>query len=452
MGKTAILSVKIIGDATGAVTSLDSVDAAAARTEKTLRAVSAAVLIVIAALVGLGIGAFNAASDLQQASGAVDAVFGAYADGVHEQGRQAAQEVGLAQDQYEQLAAVLGSQLKNMGIAQDQAGDKTSELIALGADLSATFGGSAADAVAALSSLLRGERDPIERYGVSIKQADIDARKAALGLSELTGEAAKQADLQATLALLLDQTGDSAGRFAQESDTASGAQQRANAAWRDAQAALGEAFLPVVREGADLLSNFANFVRDNDQLVLTLAISLGVLAAAIGVMTAAQWLYNIAAAANPVGLVVLAIALALAILIGLTVLIVQHWAEIQAAGEQAFAGVQQSVIDSSEEIEGFINLIIDAINWLARLTSGELLGDSISGLFGFEGIDYTAQIPKFDLGFSSAPKLGGLNTYITNNNTTVQGAIDVDGTARTIGNLMASYGQSSGATAIGGPR
>ena len=109
-----------------------------------------------------------------------------------------------------------------------------------------------------MSSLLRGERDPIERYGVSIKQADVNARLAAMGLTGLEGEAAKAAERQATLALLTDQTSSALGQFERESDTAAGAQQRATAEWENAQAKLGEALLPTLVDLAGILEKVRN--------------------------------------------------------------------------------------------------------------------------------------------------------------------------------------------------
>src|SRR5690606_8948385 len=136
---------------------------------------------------------------------AVASVFGDYADEMTGYAEKAANAVGLSQNQYNESATLLGAQLKNMGISMDEVSGTTNDLIGLGADLAATFGGTTADATAALSSRRRGERDPIEKYGVSIKQADIEAQKAAMGLDGLSGEAAKNADLQATLALLTQQ-------------------------------------------------------------------------------------------------------------------------------------------------------------------------------------------------------------------------------------------------------
>lgn len=444
MGKTAILSVKIIGDAVSGVTAFSAVDRAALNAERTMQRVRIAVALVLTAILALGAGAISVAADLEQSTGAVDAVFAQYNDTILSVAETSSEAVGIAKDQYLQLASVLGAQLKNMGISVDEASTKTVDLIALGADLSAMYGGTAADAVQALSSLLRGERDPIERYGVSIKQADIEARKAALGLKNLTGEAAKNADLQVTLQLLMEQTGDATGFFASEADTATGAQQRANAAWRDTQAALGEAFLPLVAEGATALAGLATFIEENRDLVLVLAIGLGTLTAALGIATAAQWAMNVALSANPIGITILAVAAAIAAVVAIVAIVITYWEDFERAGAQAWAATQQFVIDASQPVVDFINLIIDAINWLAKLGSGELLLDGLGA-----NINYTAQLENVKNPFAAAPKPTG-NTYITNNNTTVNGAIDKAGTARTVRGVLNSSARSNGTTTVAG--
>lgn len=212
--------------------------------------------------IGYGLDGIGLASDLEQSSGAVASVFKDQADIIINESKDAAQSVGLTRATYQKYATIVGAQLKNLGIRQSEVATKTDDLIDLGADLAAQFGGPTSQAVEALSSLLRGERDPIERYGVSLKQVDIDAKKAELGLSDLTGEADKQADVTATLALLWAQTADAQGTFARESDTYAGKQQRLLATLEEQQTRLGEALLPTA---TDLLQ-FAN-----DDLVPILA-------------------------------------------------------------------------------------------------------------------------------------------------------------------------------------
>jgi hypothetical protein len=184
------------------------------------------------------------ASDLEQSMGAVTAQFKGQAEAIFDASKVAATSVGLSRATYQQYASIVGAQLKNLGLREEAVSGQTIDLIGLGADLAAQFGGPTSQAVEALSSLLRGERDPIERYGVSLKQQDINARLAANGMAELTGEAEKQATIQATLELLWEQTRDSQGTFFREQDTFAGKQQRLMAQLTDAQTEFGNTLLP----------------------------------------------------------------------------------------------------------------------------------------------------------------------------------------------------------------
>lgn len=263
---------------------LDKVDQSKDRFEAwgtTLDKASRGAAIGLTALTGVAVLSGAAAADAEQAIGAVDAVYGAYADKVHGYAEQAAQSVSLSETEYSNMAAIIGSQFKNMGIPMDEVAVKTDEMIGLGADLAATFGGTTADAVNALSSLFRGETDPIEQFGVSIKEADINAQLATMGLTGLEGEAAKTARTQAILALLTKQTADAQGQHARESDTASGAMGQMQAQIGNASAALGTALLPLIAEGSGMLGEFATWVSENTSLVGGLAIGAGVLAGAI---------------------------------------------------------------------------------------------------------------------------------------------------------------------------
>jgi hypothetical protein len=205
-----------------------------------------------AAVLKIGYDSVKAASAVEQSFGAIDSVFGKNADVVKRWASDAADAVGLAKSEYGDLAATLGAMLKNSGI--ENYAKQTDNLIRLGADLAATFGGSVSDAVGAVGSLMRGETDPIEQYGVSIKQSDVNARLAAQGLDKLTGKAKVQAEQQARLKLLFQQTTDAQGAFRRESNTLAGAQARLTAKWENAKATLGQKLIPIVTRLVSWLS------------------------------------------------------------------------------------------------------------------------------------------------------------------------------------------------------
>lgn len=217
-----------------------------------------------AAVVAIGTKSIRSASQLEQAMGGMESVFKDSAGQMEQWANAAAGSVGLAKSEYAGLATILGSQLKNMGVSTDQLAGQTDSLVRMGADLAAQFGGSTSDAVSALSSLLRGERDPIEAYGVSINEAAVKAKMAEMGLSGLSGEAEKNAKLQATLALLTQQTADAQGAFARESTTLAGAQQRLAAGTENLYATLGTALLPAATAVTAALGQLINTVSTSD--------------------------------------------------------------------------------------------------------------------------------------------------------------------------------------------
>jgi hypothetical protein len=160
------------------------------------------------------------------------------------QAEDAQNSMGLSTSAYEQMASVLGSQLKSAGMSGADLTDTVFELQQKGADLAATVGGSTSDAVEALSSVLKGETDPIEKYGVSIKQSDINARLAAQGQDKLTGAALKSATANAALGLVFEQTKDATGAFSREGNTAAGQSERLSAWFENLKAKIGAGLLP----------------------------------------------------------------------------------------------------------------------------------------------------------------------------------------------------------------
>ena len=206
-------------------------------------------------LSALAVKSVKDASQLEQAMGAVDSVFGDAQQTLHDFAATAAQTAGLSRREVLEMGAVVGAQLQGMGFAEDEAAAKTVELEKRAADLAATFGGTTGDAVRSISALLRGERDPIEKYGVSLKQADINAEMAARGLGKLEGQEKKLAEAQVALDLLMRITNKTQGQFARESDSAAGAQARLTANLENTRATIGNALLPQVAKLTDRLND-----------------------------------------------------------------------------------------------------------------------------------------------------------------------------------------------------
>lgn len=194
----------------------------------------------------------GAASEAEQSVGGVQAVFGQYANQVLKDSERAAQGLGLSANSYRELVTVSSALLKNKGLADFA--KQGENLVKIGADLAAQYGGSTREAVEALNAAMRGESDPIERYAVSLNETAVNAKLAEQGLGGLEGAALETAKAQARLQLVQEQTADAQGAFARESNTLAGAMSRLRAEAGDMAAEAGTKLLPV-------LTDLANFAR-----------------------------------------------------------------------------------------------------------------------------------------------------------------------------------------------
>ncbi|WP_288833665.1 transglycosylase SLT domain-containing protein [uncultured Corynebacterium sp.] len=259
--------------------------------------------VALGAIGGLLASSTAYAAEAEQSYGAVESIFAGHADVIVAKSKEAATAVGLSGREYRELSSVTGAMLKNMGLPMDEVTAKTQDLVGVAADLSATFGGSTKDAIEAVNALLRGEADPIERYGVSIKKTDVNARLAAEGLDKLEGEALKQAEAQTLLAMLMEQTADAQGQFARETDTAAHKQQVATARMNDAREAIGTSLLPVMASLAEFGAKVAEKIGEHPRIFLAVAGAVAVLSAGlVGLAVVAPIFTAISVAAGAAGM------------------------------------------------------------------------------------------------------------------------------------------------------
>jgi hypothetical protein len=349
MALSTTLIVKVVADTTQAAAKLQSAGKTTSKWASGIqKAALPAIAIGTAALAGADM-VIDAAKKQQQAMAAVDTVFGKSADTVKAWAATAADSVGLAAADYARTAALIGSQLGNLGIPQDQVIGKTKDLIKMGADLAATYGGTTVEAVQALSATLRGEYDPIERYGINVKQADVNARLLAKGQNKLTGQQAKAARAAAVLALMQQAGATTADQFARNSNTLAVAQQKAAAKFENAKAAIGQALLPAMTALTTVLAGVAQWAGKHPKLFTAIIVAVLALAAAVIILNVALAITN--ALAAPLVVPILAIVAAIALFVAAVVLawknseafrtaVLKAWAEIKsAAGSVAAAAV-----------------------------------------------------------------------------------------------------------------
>lgn len=179
---------------------------------------------------------------------------------------------GLSQGQAAQASVFLGSVLKQYGFSVQQSADETERLVTLAQDLATTYGYDLQEALLAITALFRGEYDPIEKFGVAMKQSEVNARLAAEGLGDLKGEALANAQATARLTMLFERANDAVGAFGRASDTLYASQQRLNAIIGNLQLAFGA---PLQKPLAQINQAFADLAQEFGPQVVEIAEALG---------------------------------------------------------------------------------------------------------------------------------------------------------------------------------
>ena len=187
----------------------------------------------------------DSARDLERNLFSVKTVFDEFAPAI-EKFSLNAEGLGLAQKDAAKASVFLGSVLKQSGFSMEFVTSETQKLVELGVDLAATYGYDVQEALMGMTALFRGEYDPIEKFGVAMKQSEINSELAARGLDKLEGAARRNAEQTIRLELLYQRAADASGAFRAQSGNLYVEQKKLQAAFENMQATVGTQLLPAM--------------------------------------------------------------------------------------------------------------------------------------------------------------------------------------------------------------
>jgi hypothetical protein len=254
------ITIKILGDASGFSRAADSVGE---KLGGLGTKVGGFAKVGGLAFVGLGAGALAVAPSLLEAGNAFQAmeskattVFEDSISGVKKWAHENAKAMGLTTHEATGLAASFGDLLKPMGFSSEQAAKMSTEVVGLSGALSAWGGGkqSAAEVSEVLAKAMLGERDGLKALGISISEADVQARLAANGTDKLTGAALEQAKAIATQELIISKSTDAQKAWADGSMDNIKRQNELKATITKIKEVVIMALLPALQKGVEFLS------------------------------------------------------------------------------------------------------------------------------------------------------------------------------------------------------
>jgi hypothetical protein len=201
----------------------------------------------------------DSARDLERNMYSLNTIFGDMAPQM-EKFAIGAEKIGLSQKDAAKASTFLGSVLKQSGFSMDFVTKETQKLVSLGVDLAATYGYDVQEALLGMTALFRGEYDPIEKFGVAMKQNEINSELAARGQDKLQGAARRNAEQIIRIELLYQRAADATGAFTGQAGNLFVEQKKLQAQFENMQATLGAQLLPVMGKLVEALVPLVDYL------------------------------------------------------------------------------------------------------------------------------------------------------------------------------------------------
>jgi len=192
--------------------------------------------------------AIDAASDLAEATNAVDVTFGDAAEGILELGENAARGLGLSKTE------LFGISVQFSAFARTIAGDGgdvvevVDEISRRGADFASVYNLDVADALNKFQSGLAGQSEPLKQYGIDVSDVAIKAFALKNNIGDGTGELTEQEKVLARYGSIMEQTEAVAGDFADTADSFANQQRILTKEIENTRAEIGQKFLPIMQD------------------------------------------------------------------------------------------------------------------------------------------------------------------------------------------------------------
>jgi len=205
----------------------------------------AAIGAAVTAVAAFGYSAIQKASDFNEAISKNTVVFGAISKEVENFAQTAGRAFGISETAALKAAGTFAIFGKSAGLAGKDLSDFSIGLVTMAADLASFNNTSVDEAINALGSALRGEAEPLRKYGVLLNDTTLKAAATELGIYSGNKALTAQQKVLAAQKVIFDQTADAQGDFSRTSTGLAAQQKILGATLENIQTNLGQAFLPI---------------------------------------------------------------------------------------------------------------------------------------------------------------------------------------------------------------
>lgn len=239
--------------------------------------------------------AIDAASDVEEAYGKYNVVFGQFADSTEAALTQIADVTKRSKYDLIEYAATLQDTFVPLGFARGEAAAMSEQLVQLSIDLASFNNVAEADVVRDLQSALVGNTETLRKYGVIANDASIKQEALELGLWDGVGAVDAQTKAQSILSLTLKGTTDAQGDAERTADSYANVSRDLDSALKDLSVTVGTQLLPSATKTQARMAELTRQATDFLESQIELEDGLGKLNQAYQDGVISQELYNKAA-------------------------------------------------------------------------------------------------------------------------------------------------------------
>lgn len=293
MSRDTSLTVSLFGRDVSMGKTITGVGTSAKSATKTIESMSRKATIALAGIAAAAKLSVDAASDFSETTSKVSVIFGKQGEAIQKFARTADVSFGLSQTAAMDAASTFATFGKSAGLSGKDLTGFSTKLVGLSSDLASFYNTSPEDAITAIGAALRGENEPIRRYGVLLDDASLRQQALAMGIVKTTKKAlTPQQKVLAAQALIFKQTSDAQGDFKRTSGGLANQQRILTAQMTNMRVEVGMMLLPAMKKLVETFRGLIPFVREHKDLIKKLAVAFVAGATAIVAINAALKVFH----------------------------------------------------------------------------------------------------------------------------------------------------------------
>ena len=195
----------------------------------------------------------TAASNLQETVSKNRVIFGKSADSIEAFAKTAASTFGQSEQQALDAAGTFAIFGKAAQLGGEELVNFSTDFTVLASDMASFTNTSPEEAITAIGAALRGEAEPIRKYGVLLSDATLKQRASTMKIYDGVGALTAQQKILATQAEIIAQTSDAQGDFERTADGLANKTRTLNAQYENISTTVGKQLLPVVTDAATVI-------------------------------------------------------------------------------------------------------------------------------------------------------------------------------------------------------